>query len=275
MDLALRKFDLSKIGKESTVVLVGKRRSGKSVLTKDLMYHMRHIPIGTVISGTEDVNPFFSDAVPSICIHNEYRPEIVVKVIERQKAVVTKWYTEVKTVGTSSIDPHSFLIMDDCLFDASWTKDTVIRYLFMNGRHLKILLLITMQYAMGIGPVLRTNVDYVFIFRENIMQNRKRLYECYAGMFPTFEAFCSVMDQCTENFECLVIVNGAASNKLEEQVFWYKAEVHGPFKVCSPSVWELSERQKAAGEGGRGAAYDPSGFKKKSSGPALTVRKTH
>ena len=31
------------------------------------------------------------------------------------------------------------------------------------------------------------------------------------------------MDQCTENYECLVISNNAKSNKLEDQIFWYKA----------------------------------------------------
>ena len=55
-----------------------------------------------------------------------------------------------------------------------------------------------MQYPLGIPPALRTNVDYVFILRENIMSNRKRIYENYASMFATFEAFCSVLDSCTK-----------------------------------------------------------------------------
>ena len=31
-----------------------------------------------------------------------------------------------------------------------------------------------MQYPLGIPPALRTNVDYVFILRENIMRNQKK-----------------------------------------------------------------------------------------------------
>ena len=75
-----------------------------------------------------------------------------------------------------------------------------------------MLFIITMQYSLGIPPSLRTNVDYIFILRENIVSNRKRLYEQYAGMFPTFESFAQIMDQCTENYECLVINNNAKSN---------------------------------------------------------------
>ena len=34
-------------------------------------------------------------------------------------------------------------------------------------------------------------------------------------MFPTFDIFCQVMDQCTEDYNCLVINNNAKSNKVE------------------------------------------------------------
>ena len=52
----------------------------------------------------------------------------------------------------------AFVILDDCLFDASWTRDKMMRLLFMNGRHWKIMLVITMQYPLGIPPTLRTNI---------------------------------------------------------------------------------------------------------------------
>ena len=81
-------------------------------------------------------------------------------------------------------------------------------------------IIIFINYAICfIPPNLRTNIDFVFILRENYVSNRKRLYEHYAGMFPSFEMFCQVMDQCTENYECLVINNNAKSNKLTD--LWF------------------------------------------------------
>jgi len=56
-------------------------------------------------------------------------------------------------------------------------------------------------------------------------------------MFPTFDMFCQFMDQCTENYECLVITNSTQSNKLDDQVFWYKASDHLQFKMCDDSLW--------------------------------------
>ena len=105
----------------------------------------------------------------------------------RQKKIVTKWTNDGK--DSSDIDPRAFLILDDCLYDSSWIKTKNVRALFMNGRHYKSMFIITMQYALGIPSNLRTNIDYVFLLRENIVSNRKRLYEQYAEMLPSLKSF--------------------------------------------------------------------------------------
>jgi len=237
MEIQLRKFNMSEIKDDKVVVLIGKRDTGKSFLCKDILYHHKGIPVGQVISGTEGANQFYSKIVPKLFIHGEFDTQIVQNMIKRQKILIDKI-----NEGDNSIDPRCFLILDDCLYDNTWAKDKWMRSVFMNGRHYKMLFLLTMQYALGVPPNLRTNVDYVFILRENYVSNRKRLYEHYAGMFPSFEMFCQIMDQCTENYECLVINNNAKSNKLTDQVFWYKAEPHDDFRIGAPSFWEYSEK---------------------------------
>ena len=234
MEIQLRKFDMSQIKDDKVVVLIGKRETGKSFLCKDLLHHHKDIPCGQVISATEAANGYYSKMVPPLFIHDEYTAPIIANVLKRQKLMIEKIHSNM------NIDPRLFLLLDDCIYDQSWVKDKNVRSLFMNGRHYKILFIITMQYALGIPPNLRTNVDFIFILRENFVNNRKRLYEHYAGMFPTFEMFCQVMDQCTENFECLVINNNAKSNKLEDQVFWYKAADHDDFKLGAQEYWDYA-----------------------------------
>ena len=241
-DIRLRKFDMKTLKAGSVVVLIGKRETGKSFLVRDILYHNKDMPIGTIISGTEGANSFYSHMVPSIYIYGEYEPQIIDNVIKRQVLVRKEMKKEVAMRGRTNIDPRAFLILDDCLYDASWTKDKNVRSLFMNGRHYNETFIITMQYCMGIPPSLRTNVDFVFILRENLINNRKKLYEQYAGMFPSFDIFCQVMDQCTENYECIVIHNNAKSNKLEDQVFWYKASDHEDFRVGAAEYWEYHTR---------------------------------
>lgn len=276
MTLQLKKFDMKNISFKSNenkgpvIVLIGRRDTGKSFLVRDLLYYHQDIPIGTVISGTEEGNGFYSKHVPKLFIHDEYNTVIVENIMKRQRSVLKQVNKEIQAYKRSTIDPRTFVILDDCLYDASWTKDKMMRLLFMNGRHWKVMLVITMQYPLGIPPNLRTNIDYVFILREPYINNRKRIYENYAGMFPTFESFCQVMDQCTENFECLVINNNSKSNKLTDQIFWYKASPHGDFRLGSREFWEISQN---IGSDDEDEAYDPNSSRR-TKGPRINVKKT-
>jgi len=277
MNLELKRFDMKSISfkpnetKGPVVVLIGRRDTGKSFLVRDLLYYHQDIPIGTVISGTEEGNGFYGKLVPKLFIHNEYNTAIIENILKRQRGVLKQIKKEMEQFNRSTIDPRTFVILDDCLYDNSWARDKMMRLLFMNGRHWKVMLLITMQYPLGIPPTLRTNIDYVFILREPYIANRKRIYENYAGMFPTLESFCQVMDQCTENFECLVINNNSKSNKLQDQVFWYKADAHNDFRLGSKEFWDLSRQLNDDDEDEQ---YDPNNVKKRGQGPKIAVKKS-
>jgi hypothetical protein len=274
MNLELKKFNMKNISfkpnetQGPVIVLIGRRDTGKSFLVRDLLYYHQDIPIGTVISGTEAGNGFYSNIVPKLFIHDEYNTAIIENILKRQKLVIKQVKKEKDTYGKTNIDGRAFVILDDCLYDNSWAREKLMRLLFMNGRHWKIMLVITMQYPLGVPPNLRTNIDYTFILREPYIANRKRIYENYAGMFPTFESFCQVMDQCTENYECLVVSNNAKSNKLEDQIFWYKAQAHKEFKLGSKEFWEMS---KDLGSDDEEETYDPNASKK---GPQINVKKS-
>jgi len=275
MNLELKKFDMKKItfkpneNQGPVIVLIGRRDTGKSFLVRDLLYYHQDIPIGTVISGTEAGNGFYGKMVPKLFIHDEYNSAIIENILKRQKMVVRQLKKETEAYGRSTIDPRTFVILDDCLYDNTWARDKLMRLLFMNGRHWKLMLVITMQYPLGVPPNLRTNIDYTFILREPYIANRKRIYENFAGMFPTFESFCQVMDQCTENYECLVVSNNAKSNKLEDQIFWYKATGHGDFKLGSKEFWDMSKDIASDDEDEN--PFDPKAGRK---GPSINVKKS-
>jgi hypothetical protein len=276
-NLKLSKFNMAMIPDDAVVVMIGRRGTGKSWLIKDLMYHKKAFPVCTVISGTESANSFYSSMVPSLLIHSNFSPEIVGNVLKRQETLTKQMRKEEAVRGKSSIDRRNMVIMDDCMYDNKWISDVGIRSLFMNGRHYGILYILALQYVMGIPPVLRGQVDYVFILRENIVTARKRIYDQFAGIFPNFELFCQILDQCTENYECLVIHNGSKTNKIEDCVFYYKAEPKPAFQIGSRELWIRSaeiDRQKelaeAAGEQYPMLTSSGTGVQK---GPIVQVKK--
>ena len=227
-NLQIRKFDPKSIGDGRVCLIVGKRNTGKSVLAKDLMYFKRHFPAGLVMSGTEEGNSWYGSWVPDSFIYHEFDKGVIEGVIERQRRLSK--HGKAKNV---------FLVLDDVLYDKRLLKEKCMRALCFNGRHWKCHLFILAQYLMDVPPDIRTQIDYVFCLRENNLQNRKRLYDTFFGVFPSFDMFCQVMDKCTENFECLVLDNVSRSNKIEDNIFWYKAKLRSDFKMGSPLLWRF------------------------------------
>jgi hypothetical protein len=267
---------MKKIPQDAVGIFIGKRRTGKSTLVRDLLFYHQDMPVGTVISGTEECNKFFSKIIPPLFIHYDYNPLILDKFCKLQRLKKQRIQEEKERFGEnykSQIDPRAFMILDDCGYAADdWTRDKNVKFLFMNGRHIGVFFLITMQYPLGINPSLRTNVDFVFILREPNVNNRKRIYENYATAFPTFEFFCQVMDQCTQDFECLVIDNTTQSNKLEDCIFWYKAELHPDFRIGSPQMWQYNATNYKDKEEESINQYDPSASRKLK-GPSIQIVK--
>lgn len=284
--LNMRFFDIRSIKSTNTVVLLGKRNTGKSTVAKDILYYHRDVPVGMVICPTEGMNPTYSQFIPSILIHEEYHPRIVDQLMERQRKLKQLIMEQEMKYGYSEEDPRTFLVMDDCGADAdSWARSRPIKNLFMNGRHAHVMALICMQYPMGIPPDLRANIDFVFILRENVTKNRRRIWENYAGIFKTFDLFCLVMDQCTEDYEMLVICNNVQSNNLNDCVFWYKARQHPPFRMCMDQLWiedaKIKQKKQQQYEAARARGEDPEGLTdigsltQKKNMPHITVRKVY
>lgn len=220
----------------ATIAFIGSRGTGKTTLVADILYHIRDVPCGLVISGTEDGNGFYSKHVPDLFIHTDFDPEVLKQLVSRQKMLLHK--LKDKESSEEKVQMDSFLLLDDLAFDSSsWTKDRTVRSIFMNGRWYRIFCLLTTQNPMDIPPSLRMNIDFVFVLKENIVAQQKKLYDHYFGMFDNFNTFRQVITQCTENYECLVLDKTSKSNKIEDCVFWYKATPNRSFKIGSKDLW--------------------------------------
>lgn len=244
LEFNIREFDMNQIGEHPVCIFIGKRRTGKSILVLDYLYHNQDIPMGTCISPTDEFNRTFSGKIPDMFIHEEFTPELLEKFVHRQKIMSKRRESDSQY---SDVDTRSFLIFDDCLYDAkNWVNDKNIRFIFMNGRHVGITFLLTMQYLLGIPPNLRSNVDYVFICKETKTNVKRKLFEYYAGMFPTFEMFNQVLNECTKDYGCMVIDNTTSSDKLDDQVFWYKSDIANlkKFKLCDDIFWKAHAKNE-------------------------------
>lgn len=220
--LPIQEFTLDEMVMNPSIIMIAKRGSGKSWITKAILYKYKDVPVGIIISPTEKDNPFFSDFFPDTFIFYKYDSRVIHKLLIRQKMILKK-ARELKAIG-KYIDPRALIVMDDCLAEkGAWAKDQRVSELLFNGRHRQITYILTMQYPLGIGPDLRSNFDYVFLLAEDITSNLDRIYKHYAGMFPDFNSFRQVFRQLTEDFGAMVIKNRGARTNLCDKIGYYKA----------------------------------------------------
>jgi len=204
----------------SKIFIIGKPGSGKTTLIKSLFYNKSQIiPVAQAMSGTESETGFYRDFIPDPYIYDEYDPDALSNCIVRQKGA-----------RQHMINPWTILIIDDCMDDPTVFNKPPQPGLFKNGRHWKMLYIVSLQYALDVKPHIRSNIDGVFIFRESNVAIRKRLYENYAGIIPSFNLFEQIMDSITGDYTALYIQNATNTNDWKECVFYYKAPIIENFK---------------------------------------------
>lgn len=210
------------------------RNTGKSSLIKGLLYAKKHIfPVGIAMSGSEDTNHAFAEILPSTFVFNEYDEEKIKEVIKRQK--ISRQHL---------VNPWLVMIIDDCTDDPRIFNKPLQNALYKKGRHWKQMYILSLQYAMDVKPQIRTNIDGIFILREPIESNREKLYRNYASIIPSYELFCDIMDQLTEDYHALYIHNATRSNKWQECVFYWKAKLPPKgWKLGCPEYWDFHNQR--------------------------------
>ena len=217
----IQKFDLDSMNNDSTILVLGRRRSGKSWLIRDLMYHKKHMNQVLVFSGTEHVSPFMGDFIPNKFIHSDFSSELVENVFSSQLKKIKKAKENYgRTEGNSMV-----IIMEDMNDIKTWSKDGSIKTLISNSRYYNLMYVVALQYVHGLHPQFRDNLDYVFIYPQENHTEMQKVYDTFGGCIETYREFCDILDQCTEeNYSCLVVKLSSYSNKICDKIFWYKAD---------------------------------------------------
>ena len=209
-----------------------------SQMTADWLYHKRHIPVGILMSSTEEATGFFKSVcgIPDEYIYGEWNPDVVDTIITQQRKLAKAGRLR-----------NCFIVLDDLAFDKKIFNSKQMRELLFNGRHYGIMLIITAQFLGDLPTYFRSNVDYVITYRTPGIQDRERLYKNFFGVVPSFHLFQAIMDNTTENYSALVLDNTVQSNALSDCIMWYKAPLRagkeGAFRIGCPAYHGFAKRR--------------------------------
>lgn len=229
------KFNMAAMKPDCVIAILGKRNTGKTTLITDIMWHMqRKWDMVMGFAGSIASHQSMLEYMPPAFVYTDYSHE-----------VVAKWVDVANDLRLNGKRRQFCCLLDDCTFDKKVLHGTTIRKIFMNGRHFRMAFILAMQYMMDMGPELRCQVDYVFALKEVIMANKKRLWQYFFGIFDHFSDFCKVLEECTNDYECLVLNNRVSSNNMEDCIFWYKANpCLGSFRTSSGVFWRLAYKYR-------------------------------
>ena len=181
---------------------------------------------------TEDTLKIFREFLPDACVFDHFSQDKLERLVSLQRELVNRGKKR-----------NVLIILDDCMYQKGVLKSTCMRSIFFNGRHDNISLMCAAQYLMEIECSFRTNIDFLFTMRENILSNRQKLHKYFFGQFAKFEEFDKVMAACTQDFKALVLDGTVSSTEPTDSVMWYKASVKVPeFRLCKKVFWSFSER---------------------------------
>lgn len=221
--------------RRGVVVFIGATGSGKTALMIDMMYHLRHeYSKAVVICGSKETEKDFARVVPDLFIWDTLD-------IDRLSAVYEKQEIDVYTGRSQPL----LVVLDDFMYQSrSLQKTELINRIFMNGRHANILFFVSMQYCKSLSPTLRQQTRMAFVLGEKNPANRVRVFDAFNTCFPNKNEFDAVMCSLTVNWQAMVLSNMATnSTAIEDNVFWYRAELGRRFNFGPELMWSVHSRK--------------------------------
>lgn len=232
-------------------VIVGRRARGSTTLLKQLCAESK----ADVVLGFSAIGSAGDYGLPEAMLYNTLNWEAVECLMDIQSQCIKKGLRE-----TSAL-----VFFEEMEYTRDFYKNETFRRLMMNGRCLRISVIVTTQYLLDIPPPVRGNVDNWFLAGDNIVSNRQRLWKKAAGQFRTFKAFEAVFDGLTQDYGFLVSLQNVNSEKLVDTVRWFRADRafvdRMPVRLCSPAFWKLTDElaNKPAANGPRMDIAPPPG----------------
>src|SRR5688572_13360090 len=103
---------MSSLLTDAIIVIIGKRRSGKSFLTREILYYLskRRLPYGKIFSHTEYCNPFYKKFFPPLFIDEELSEEKLKNILDSQHRKIKRKAKELNSDQGRTVENNMLLL---------------------------------------------------------------------------------------------------------------------------------------------------------------------
>lgn len=170
------------IGDDWTIVVVGKRRSGKTCFIKSMCGNrLRPFFPRVVVFTKTKCSGEYAKFIPEAHIHEGLNEDMLNSLFTMQKK-----YRMLQKEGKMKGNISLLIIIDDCLSDNLKYKK-VIDEVFFEGRHLGICIIISTQDIKGINPACTSNADLAVCFNLRSERDKEAMRTKFCDFFKNDE----------------------------------------------------------------------------------------
>lgn len=219
MSLQLNNLDLKQLTPGSSSVIIGKRRSGKTVAILDLLKHF---------NVNYDIKNYFicsyAEEIEQIYINNNISKEFIFdncaemskKIVERQTKLLEE-NEQLKQEGKPLKDMKIVVVLDDFINETNIiNKNNIVseydiyndinfQKMIINSNIYQITFIISIQYTQILNLNIIKNINYVFISNNDIKDEIHKIYNLFGNMFSTYHLFKRILNTYTRNYNMLVL----------------------------------------------------------------------
>ncbi len=218
--MSLLEFDLTDIPENPSIVLAGRRRSGKGILTKDLCYSYfrgQKLQSCFLFSPTAEIAINGFSFVPMEYRYTEIDVDVIDRILKRQEYLIKN-------------DPRGnykiLIIIDDIISSNDAKQQKILDKLFICARHYQISLIVCYQYVKkDFSPIQRDNVDIIFTFQQSNFDNKDALNRQYLSVSDNKKEGLDLINRYATGYQTLVILNTVNSDKYEDFCYFYEADM--------------------------------------------------
>lgn len=220
-------------------IICAKRRSGKSVLMKDLchkLYKAGWIEDAYVFSGTAEFQKDLFSYVPEENLYHGMDQFHLKEVWDNQEKKIK---TLVKSGVKKETIPCTLVLFDDCVSDTKACRySELLTRFYVMGRHLNFAVIFITQYFCGLPPIIRDNTDWFACFKIRRQTDRENIVQSYLDVEKKQQGF-DILRQITaqpDSYQCMIInlvVNGTDP---ETYVRTYTASMKIPDFIFEPKI---------------------------------------
>lgn len=198
-NIEIKQEDFSSLLKKN-ILIIGKMGSGKTQMITHIIDYLKEQSNTQcknskiyIFSGT-DHHPFHNGVTGNL-----YKTTTTIV----NSANHFNFMSEISKGQHIDNSTNNILVYDDIISN-NLNNNIAFKELIINNKHKNITNIVTMQYSIGLSPMLRQQFDKVIAFNEDCVSSRKKLYDNYFGVIPTFSQFSNIMNTYCTNYNSII-----------------------------------------------------------------------